>query len=152
MKKILACFGATLLITGCFLPLLSTPDRSFNFFDTIPLNIQEIPPNTLQFAGIFITAIAILSIILAFTNKSKFLWIGGAATCTIIACMYFDIYSKLNEMKNQTNKQLDTLFGGMFKGLTDTLFQSVQLGGYGWYVIATGGAILIISSLPFAHK
>jgi hypothetical protein len=55
--------------------------------------------------------------------------------------------SKMKEMHSETNKQLDDLFGGMFKGVADTIFQAVELSGLGWYLIGFGSLLLITTAL-----
>lgn len=152
MRKILAYFGSTLLLIGCFLPMLSTPDKTYNFFDTIPIAIPGIPPNAMQFAGILIMLTALTAAILTFTSKLKLTWIAGVITIVTMTCVYYGFHTKLNEMKEQANTQLGNLLGGMFKDVTETLFQSVQLGGAGWYAVGSGALLLVVSSLPFTRN
>ena len=147
MKKIIALFGAALLISGCFLPIMNVADTTFNFLDSVPPGIPNVPQNAMIYVAVVIIAIAILSAILALMNHTKLLWLAGIVTSVILVCVYFGFHSKMDEMKEDAGKQMDVFLGGMFKEMTDTLFQSVQLGGAGWYVIGTGALMLIISSI-----
>jgi hypothetical protein len=90
--------------------------------------------------------------ILVFTRKAKFVWLGGIFTGAILASVYFGFHAKLDGMKEQADKQVGDLFGGMFKGVTELLFQSVHLGGAGWYVVSAGALLLIIASFTFRRN
>ena len=148
MKKILALTGSVLLIVGCFLPVVfSAQNKTMNFFDKdINIPMQNIPDHAMLYAGILLIGAASIAAILAMMNKTKFIWLLGIISTGVLAGVYFGFHATLNEMKEQTNKQFDSLLGGMFKDVTDSLFQSVQLGGAGWYVIGSGALLLIISS------
>lgn len=152
MKKILILIGSALLIGGCFSPIIKAPDNTFNFFDPLPVAVPGVPENAMMYAGILLIVIAVISIVLALVNKTKFLWASGLIAGAVLAGVYFGFHAKLNEMKAQADKQVGDLFGGMFKGLTDSLFQAVELGGAGWYVIGAGALLLIVSSFAPALK
>jgi len=130
---------------------MNVADTTFNFFDTIPVTISGIPQDAMKYAGIVIITIAIISSVLALIGRTKFIWLAGIITSGILVCVYFGFHSKMNEMKDDANKQMQDMMGGMFKDLTDSLFQSVQLGGAGWYIMGSGALLLIISSL-LKHK
>jgi len=153
LKKIFAASGFILLVTGCFLPVISAPDRTFNLFDPIPVNIPDIPANAMQYAAISIIALAVLSIMFAFLNRTKFIWLFGVIIAAILTTLYFSFHAKIDEMKAQADKQVSDLFGGLFKGVTDSLFESIQVEGTGWYVLATGSLLLILCSfIPIQKK
>ncbi|TAL61472.1 MAG: hypothetical protein EPN85_04830 [Bacteroidetes bacterium] len=152
MNKIIAILGAVLVSAGCFLPVLLVPDRTFNFFDALPVPIPDVPENAMQYAGILIIIIATISITLAFLNKTKSLWISGLITGGILTALYFGFHFKLDEMKTRADEQMNGLFGGMFKGFTDSLFEAVELGGTGWYVIIAGALLLMAASFTPALK
>ena len=138
--------GAALLTGGCFLPVISAGDKTLNFFDPIPVQVSDLPENAMLYAGVAIIAIAIVSAILALTNRSKFLWLSGVLTGTILLAVYYGFYAKLDEMKGKADEQVGNLFGGMFKGITDNLFASVELGGIGWYLMPAGAFLLMATA------
>ena len=152
MKKILAFIGSALVAAGCFLPVIKAPDRTFNFFHPLPVPVPGVPENAMMYAGILLMLIAALSLVLALLNKTKFIWLSGIIVGAVLTGVYFGFHAKLDEMKAQADKQVGDLFGGMFKGITDSLFQAVELGGAGWYVIGSGAALLIVSSFINSPK
>jgi hypothetical protein len=152
LNKIIAIIGAALISAGCFLPIISVPDRTFNFFDPLPVPIPDVPENAMQHAGILILLIASVSITLALLNKTKFLWVTGIITGGILGAVYFGFHTKLDEMKAKADQQMDGLLGGMFKGITDSLFQAVELGGLGWYIIGAGIVLLFTAAVLKSNK
>ena len=121
-------------------------NASLNFFDPPPVTIPGIPQDALMYAAIIIIAIALSSFILALVNKTKWLWLSGILTGVLLTCVYFGMHSKVNEMKADADKQVKDMFGGMFKGITDSMFKLITIGGYGWYVISAGALMFIIAS------
>ncbi len=146
MKKILVVISAALLIGGCFLPIMSIGTSTRNFFDEVPAGIPDVPPNALKYAAIAIIGIALASALIAFINRAKFLWLSGILTGIILTGVYFGFHAKLDQIKEQTDTQLKGFMGGLFRGVAESMFQTVQLGGIGWYVISTGALLLIVSS------
>lgn len=146
MKKILALSGALSSITGCFLPIMHIGQDSLNFFDPPPVTIPDVPQNALMYVAIVIIAIALSCSILALFNKTKWLWLSGILTGAILTAVYFGMHAKVNEMKEQADKQVNDLFGGLFKGMTDSVFKTIDIGGLAWYVISAGALLFIIAS------
>lgn len=145
IKKIWIILGAGLLAAGCFTPIITSPAESFTFFDPLPVTIPDVPPDALKYTGISVLALAALCLVLALTNRTKFTWAAGIASTAILTGVYFGFHSKMEEMKTQADEQVGNLFGGMFKGITDSLFEAVELGGTGWYLLGAGCLALILS-------
>ena len=143
MKKIIALLGSTLLITGCFLPIMNIGIETFNLFDWVPMNATDVPKYALIVPGCVIIAIAIATAIFALINKTKLLWIAGIIESAIAGAVFAGIHFKIAQMKDE----MDNLMGGIFRQITETLFQPVQLGGSGWYLLGSGALLIILSSL-----
>jgi hypothetical protein len=152
LKKILVLLASSLIIAGCFLPTMHIGDSTLNFFDPIPVDVPGIPPNALKYTAIVIIAIALVSSILGLMNKTKWLWLSGLLTGTILVCIYLGMYIKVKEMKEEADKQISGLFGGMLRGFANSVLELITIRGYGWYVIGSGAFLLVIASIFFNKK
>ena len=146
MKRPIAISGAVLITSGCFFPILHVMDNSLTFFDKVPASVPDVPPNTMLYAALFLCAMAALVVVLSLMGKTKFIWLAGVFSGLCLAAVYAGMHRKIEEMKEQADEQMSNLLGGMFKGLTNSLFESIEIRGSGWYIIAAGSILIIISS------
>ena len=147
IKRATTIAGALLLVLGCFLPVLNTMGNRSGLLDPIPAKIPDIPENALQYCAAIIMGIAVISVVLALMRRTKFLWISGLVAGSFLVCVHGAMQMQIDQMKEDTNQQLESLFGGMFKSVAQSLFDKVEIAGIGWYVIGAGSLLLIFSSL-----
>ena len=147
IKKIIAILGAGLLVYGCFLPIITTPGNTSVFLDTLPSRLPDIPQNALKYCAAIFIGIAVIAAGLALMRSTKFLWTGGLVSGSFLVCVYWGMKIKIDQMKEESDRDLDKLFGGMFKSVAQSLFDKVQIAGAGWYVIGAGSLLLILSTM-----
>ena len=144
--------GAGLLVSGCFLPILNVMGNPSGFLDPLPVRIPDIPENTLKYCTAIIMAIAVISASLALLRLTKFLWISGIVSASFLACVFLGMKIKIDQLKEESDHDLDKLFGGMFKSVVQSLFDKVEIAGLGWYVISAGAILLIFASIIRTEK
>lgn len=145
-QTVLTIIGTICLVAGCFCPVMIVAGDKIYLFSSLPFTISNIPANALKYAAGVIILTSLISVALALLGQEKWLWITGTLSCIFILSLYYGIQAKIESMKIESNHQL-SVFGGLFKELTETIFSMVKLGGLGWYIMGTGALILFLSSL-----
>src|ERR1051326_4082007 len=125
MKKVLAFIASFLLIFGTFLPMIDVSDRSYSFFEDMPPppNV-DISPDAMHYAGAALILVALISGVLAFLNRTKFLWLSGLFTFMVLAGVYFGFNATLAQVEHQAINFL--------KDLIHQFIESVKLNFTGW--------------------
>jgi hypothetical protein len=135
-KQRVAILGSLLLFVGVFLPLVSTPLGSVNYFDNG------------QGDGAIVLALAVISIILALTRSFGWLWITGL--CSVGLPVYY-LVTILNGLSRVRENMQTELEDNPFKDLADLAINSVQI-QWGWAILMLGGVMVIVAAaLPPQH-
>ena len=146
MKNPIAIAGSVLITAGCFFPVMQVMDKTLTFFDKVPANVPDVPQNAMIYAAIAFITIAVTVTALSLMGRSRFIWLAGILSGLCLGAVYKGMQMKIAEMKTQADEQVSNLFGGLFKGLTNKIFDAVEIGGSGWYIIAAGSLLILISS------
>jgi hypothetical protein len=93
--------------------------------------------------GAIVMGLALVSLVLTFTKRYKWLLLTGMLSTGMLAYTLFQVYSKLSEAKANMESGLE---GNPFKGLATIAAQSVQL-EWGWAVMLAGAVMLIVAAV-----
>lgn len=130
-KQMLAIVGAFLLFVGVFLPIVSMPIvGSLNYF------------HNGQGDGTIVLVLAVISIILAVTQKFRGLWVTGLCSIGLMLFALVTFLMRISEIREQMQAQLAD---NPFRGLADVAMNSVQL-QWGWAVLILGGVLIIVAA------
>jgi hypothetical protein len=129
-KQRIAILGSLLLFVGVFLPLVSTPLGSVNYFDNG------------QGDGAIVLALAVISIILAFTRSFGWLWITGL--CSVGLPVYY-LVTVLNGLSRVRQSVQTELADNFFKDLADLAINSMQI-QWGWAILILGGVLIVVAA------
>jgi hypothetical protein len=89
--------------------------------------------------GIFVLVFAVVSLVFVLLRWYRELWIASIDSVAILAFTFFNLQSKMNQMKAQMETDLKD---NPFRGFADLAMQSVQL-QWGWAVLIIGVVLLI---------
>lgn len=130
LPLLLGILGSVLLLIGPFLPMVSLPiSGNVNFFHG--------EGNTA--VGILLMIIALISIALTLNRSFRQLWITGLISTAIAGQAFYNLYTKIDDMKKETAMNLA---GNPFKGLADVALITMQP-QWGWGVIAAGVLLIL---------
>jgi hypothetical protein len=129
-KQRIAFLGSLLLFVGVFLPLVSTPLGSVNYFDNG------------QGDGAIVLALAVISIILALTRSFGWLLISGL--CSVGLPVYY-LVTILKGLSHVRENMQTELADNPFKGIADLAINSVQI-QWGWAILILGGVTVIVAA------
>ena len=127
-SKTMALVGAGMLFLGAFMPILSLPVAgSVNYFQNG------------RGDGVIIVLLALATIILAATGRTRHvLWTGAAALLTV-GYTFVRIQSALSDLR----ARLDTdLADNPFRGLAEAAMGSIQM-QWGWAVLVLGAGMTV---------
>lgn len=131
-----AVAGAGLMIFGCFMPIISAP-----FVGTVNYVGQG------NRDGMFIIALALVGLFLAYTGRMKRLVITGGIAALIMLYDLANFAGFAHDMKAQK----DALKGNPFGGLAAAMMDSIQL-QWGWILLLGGAGLTIATGLGIRLK
>lgn len=130
-KQSIAILGASLLLIGVFLPLVSMPlVGSVNYF------------HNGEGDGPIVLVLAVMSIILALTRRFGGLWITGLCSVGLPLFYLFHLLSGVSQIREQMKTELAD---NPFRGVADVVTNSVQF-QWGWAVLILGGALIVVAA------
>lgn len=137
IAKILGFGGATLLLIGAFLPLVS-----------LPLVGEINYVHNGRGDGILIVALAVIAA--AEVAYDRYIWVAitGALASGLMIFTYVNLQSRLADTQEQVAQELS---GNPFRGMADTMVQSIQL-EWGWAVLILGVVCLFASAIMYAKN
>ena len=92
--------------------------------------------------GVLVLGLAVVSLTFVLIKWYRELWITSLGSVAILAFTFFNLQSKMGQMKAQVETDLKD---NPFRGLADLAIQSVQL-EWGWAVLVIGVALLIATA------
>jgi hypothetical protein len=130
-RQLLGIVGSTLLFIGVFLPIVKLPIvGDVNYF-----------ANGRGY-GVLVLLLAVTSFVLVLLKWYRELWITSLGSAVILAFTFFNLQSKVSEMKGKVETELKD---NPFRGLADLAVQSVQL-QWGWAVLVIAVVMLIVAA------
>lgn len=125
-RQLFGYVGAGLLALSVFLPIVSLPIvGSINY---------------IQGDGLFVLLFAVAAGVLVAMKKYKLVIIPTGLALVLVSFALINFVTKINEIK----ASMDGVSGGLFGGLAEGLFNSVQL-QWGWFVMYLGIGALAFS-------
>ncbi len=130
-KRLLGVVGSLILFVGVFMPIVSLPFiGTRNYFSNG------------QGDGVIILILAVISLLLTFTNSFRGLWFTGGSCLAVMLFTFLNLQMRLSDAKA---KMETDLAGNPFRGIADAALQSVQI-EWGWAVLIVGAAMLLFSA------
>jgi hypothetical protein len=131
-KQLLSVLGSILLFVGVFTPLISIPIvGSFNYFQNGKGD------------GIFILALAVVSLILALTSHYEWLWLTGGGSLAVLTFTFVQFQLMRQQMLSMMDKDL---VGNPFAGLAQLAVNSVQI-QWGWALLLVGVGMVLAGAV-----
>ena len=113
IRQLLGILGSTLLFLGVFIPIVKLPIvGDLNYFANG------------RGDGVLVLGLAVASLIFVLLKWYRELWITSLGTAAILAVTFYNLQSKMSQMKAQVETDLKD---NPFRGLADLAIQSVQL-------------------------
>jgi hypothetical protein len=135
-NRILGIIGASLLIFGIFMPIVSV----FGLLNFSYFNLIQIAPGTF-FTGIFLLLLGIGSLVLALKNQFKPLIATAVVSLALLAFDFYRVKSGLSEASSAAGT--GSMGGGELKM---DLGNAVSV-GMAFYIMAVGAILLIVSGV-----
>jgi hypothetical protein len=131
IRQLLGILGSTLLFLGVFMPIVKLPVvGDLNYFANG------------RGDGVLVLGLAVVSLVFVLIKWYRELWITSLGSAAILAFTFFNLQSKMSQMKAQVETDLKD---NPFKGLADLAIQSVQL-QWGWAVLVIAVVMLIATA------
>jgi hypothetical protein len=131
IRQLLGILGSTLLFLGVFIPIVKLPIvGDLNYFANG------------RGDGVLVLGLAVASLIFVLLKWYRELWITSLGTAAILAVTFYNLQSKMSQMKAQVETDLKD---NPFRGLADLAIQSVQL-QWGWAVLVIAVVLLIATA------
>ena len=131
IRQLLGILGSTLLFLGVFMPIVKLPIvGDLNYFANG------------RGDGVLVLGLAVASLIFVLIKWYRELWITSLGTAAILAVTFYNLQSKMSQMKAQVETDLKD---NPFRGLADLAIQSVQL-QWGWAVLVIAVVLLIATA------
>jgi hypothetical protein len=131
-KQILGLIGASLLSIGVFAPIIKYPVvGSMNTFQHT------------YWAGPVLLILAVISIFLSLTGRTKQLWLTGLLSITVVAVTFINIQFNLAALREKLTMRLA---GNPMSGLADNALQSIQI-QWGWALLVVGSFLLMAATV-----
>jgi hypothetical protein len=112
-RQLLGILGSTIVFIGVFMPIVKLPIAGeLNYF------------HNGRGDGIFVLVFAVVSLAFALLRWYRGLWITSLGSAAILAFTFFNLQSKMSQMKAQMETELKD---NPFRGFADLAMQSVQL-------------------------
>lgn len=126
IKQILGIVGSIMMIVGVFAPMIKIPIiGSMSFFDNNKLY------------GSVIAIVALLSLIIAFKNRYKLLWLTLAVILAVMGFTAWEAYKPMSSFKAKASKILG-------QRLTDKIVDKVSDKAMDYVKVQWGLALLIV--------
>ncbi|MDU2064367.1 MAG: hypothetical protein E6713_05945 [Sporomusaceae bacterium] len=132
IKQIVGLLGSIMLIVGTFSPIVK-----------IPIVGEVTYFQNGQGDGVIVLGLGIISLILVFVRYYNPLIATGLISFGMVAFTFFNFQNKVKEIQNQMSQQLR---GNPFKGIAETMINSVQI-EWGFALVIIGAIFLIVA--PF---
>ena len=130
-QQLIGLVGGVVLLLGIFLPIVSMPIvGSVSIFSSGRID------------GYLLLGLAIISLVLAFTNSLKPLRLIGGVSLLIVVIDFVYLLYKLKSIKGDVS---DKLQGNPFGGMAEAMMSTVQI-QYGWVFFFIGGVLLIYAA------
>src|SRR5262245_21272687 len=130
-RQLLGILGSVLLFIGVFMPIVKLPIvGEMNYFSNG------------RGDGVLVLVLAVTSLALALFRWYRELWITALGAAAVMAFTFFNLQSKIGEMKATMDTDLKD---NPFRGVADLFVQSVQL-QWGWAVLVIGVGLLIAAA------
>lgn len=136
-EKMLGFAGSALLLIGAFLPLVSLPMVG---------GVTYVRGGSGE--GILIVIMALVAALLVAKDRFTGVAITGALASALMIFTFVNFQSRVANAQERMNSELA---GNPFKGLADTMMQSVQL-EWGWAVLILGVVCLFASSIVYSKN
>ena len=129
--QVFALVGSGLLIFGVFAPIVSAPlIGNLTYF------------RNGEGDGTIILVLGVVSAVLAFTRKFRFLWYTAVASAAVLIFTFVNFKMKMADV---TKDMHNSLADNPFSGLGELALQSIQL-QWGWGVLILGIAALFAAA------
>lgn len=141
-KRILGIFGSILLLAGVFIPMIKVSivgdvDYSTSYFDQG------------KFEGLIVAALAVISLILAFTKRFWLLWLSGLASAGTMGYTFVQIGKRISSILSKSQKVLG-------HRVTDSISDKIEHHTHiqwGLALLIIGVILIIVAAaLPKAKK
>jgi len=130
-QQLIGLTGGAVLLLGIFLPIVSMPIvGSVSIFSSGRID------------GYVLLGLAIIGLILSFTNNLKPLRLVGGVSLLIVVIDFIYLLYKLKSIKGDVSEKLQ---GNPFGGMAEAMMSTVQI-QYGWVFLFIGGALLIYAA------
>lgn len=129
--QVFALIGSALLVLGVFAPIVSVPLMgNLTYFQNG------------EGDGVIILMLAVVSAILAFDRKFRFIWYTALGSAAVLIFTFVTFKMKMADMAKDMRADLA---GNPFSGLGELALQSIQL-QWGWALLILGIASLLIAA------
>ncbi len=129
--QVFALIGSALLVLGVFAPIVSVPLMgNLTYFQNG------------EGDGVIILVLALVSAILAFGRKFRFVWYTALSSAAVLTFTFVTFKMKMADMAKDMRA---SLAGNPFSGFGEVALQSIQL-QWGWALLILGIASLLISA------
>ena len=131
-KELLAVLGSIVLLVGVFTPIVSVPIvGSLNYFQNGKGD------------GIFILALAAISLVLAVTSHYEGLWLTGGGSLAVLTFTFVQFQLMRHEIVSAMDKDLaDNPFAGLARSAVD----AVQI-QWGWALLLVGVGMVLAGAV-----
>lgn len=129
--QITGLIGSIILLIGVFTPIVSLPIvGSINYF------------NNGSGDGVIVLVLAIVSLVVIFLKKYRFLWITGLTSLGMMLFTFINFQTKMASVRSEMQAELAN---NPFAGLGELALQSVQL-QWGWIILVIGASLIIVAA------
>lgn len=130
-KQMLGLLGSAVLFVGVFMPIVSVPIMgSVNYFQNG------------RGDGTVVLGFALVALFMVNRKFYRLLWIPGFGSLAVLALTFWNIQSRLSEMRSSMSKELAD---NPFRGLAEAMTGTVQL-QWGWAVLVVGSVLLLLAA------
>jgi hypothetical protein len=136
-RKLIGIAGASLLLVGVLSPLVSNP-----MVGTVNYIYNG------RGDGIFVLAVALISLIMTMTSRYSQLRFASGAAMLVTFTTLWSFQMLINSAKSSADEELA---GNPFRGIVDMALASFRL-EWGWAVLIAGSIALLVASLSVPTK
>ncbi|MDR0480774.1 MAG: hypothetical protein LBG66_02690 [Gallionellaceae bacterium] len=128
-RQIIGLLGCAVLAVGVFMPLISGPfGQSVNYFANGSGD------------GVFILGATVISIVLVFVRRYRFLWVTGGFSLALLAYTYWRMQTTMVSAKSQI---ADVAQDPVLHNFANAFSDSIQM-QWGWAVLAVGVVLILV--------
>jgi len=130
-KELIGFIGVGFILIGIFLPFIKIPIiGNMNYF------------RNGEGDGVILLILAMGSLVFILLNKMKWLWLTGIGSTLTLLFTCYNLQTKMHEIKEGMDK---SLAGNPFRGIADTMVESIQM-EVGIPVLIIGILLIIMSA------